>query len=170
MLWTKAKLISKRIRSDLLFLDLNLNGKDGFDLLQSVVAESFHTIVISAYKERAIEAFEYGVLDFIPKPFDMERLSKACLRITSPKQSEAQTKFLAIKKKGKRHLIRVEEIKYIKGAGIYTEIFLKNGQTAIHNKSLENLSLLLPQPFERIHKSFLVAMDEAREIIYRAGK
>jgi two-component system response regulator LytT len=53
---------------DVLLLDLNLNSKDGFQLLKQVVSQSFHTIVISANTNRAIEAFENGVLDFIPKP------------------------------------------------------------------------------------------------------
>ncbi|MEO1370054.1 MAG: response regulator, partial [Acidobacteriota bacterium] len=56
-------------RIDALFLDLNLNGRDGFDLLSEAVAGRFETIVVSAHAERAIEAFEYGVLDFIAKPF-----------------------------------------------------------------------------------------------------
>ena len=59
---------------DLCLLDLNLNGEDGFDLLQQVMAGSFQTIIISASVNRALEAFEYGVLDYIPKPFTEERL------------------------------------------------------------------------------------------------
>ena len=59
---------------DLVLLDLNLNGDNGFDLLTTAVSKSFHTIVISAYRDQAITAFEYGVLDFVPKPFNRERL------------------------------------------------------------------------------------------------
>ncbi len=154
---------------DLLFLDLNLNGEDGFEILKSMVAESFHTIIISAYKDKAIEAFEYGVLDFVPKPFDLERLSKACSRIKEKKEAGTVTKFLSIKKRGKRLLIPVEEIKYIKGAGIYTELYLKNGGKEVHNKSLESLQLILPDTFERIHKSFLVSMRGAKEIRVEPG-
>jgi len=154
---------------DLLFLDLNLNGKDGFDVLESVVAEPFHTIIISAYKDRAITAFEYGVLDFVAKPFDEERLTKACQRITAKRSESAGIKFLAIKKRGKRSLIKIEDIKYIKGAGIYTELFLRDGGKEIHNKSLENLDMLLPDSFERIHKSYLVEMTSAKMIIVEPG-
>lgn len=161
--------IIKNNSIDILFLDLNLNGKDGFDILELVVAESFHTIIISAYKEKAIKAFEYGVLDFIPKPFDEDRLAKACVRITGKKSQNTGTKFLAIKKRGKRALINISDIKYIKGAGIYTEIYMNNGSKEIHNKSLENLSLLLPDSFERIHKSYLVEMNIAKEIIIEPG-
>ena len=154
---------------DLLFLDLNLNGKDGFDVLETVVAESFHTIIISAYKDRAIKAFEYGVLDFVPKPFDEDRLAKACRRITSKEEASTNIKYLAIKKRGKQSLIKVEDIIYIKGAGIYTELFLQDGTKEIHNKSLESLSTLLPDSFERIHKSYLVQMKNAQQIIIEPG-
>src|SRR5271157_1945729 len=58
---------------DLLFLDLNLHVENGFALLASAAAGSFHTIVVSAHTDRAIEAFEYGVLDFVPKPYGEER-------------------------------------------------------------------------------------------------
>jgi len=161
--------IIKEVKIDLLFLDLNLNGKDGFDILESVVSESFHTIIISAYKEKAIRAFEYGVLDFVTKPFDENRLAKACQRITKRSEENNQLKYLAIKKRGKQLLIKVEDILYIKGAGIYTEIFLKNNIREIHSKSLENLKMILPSNFERIHKSYLVDMNQAKGVISEPG-
>jgi len=159
----------KERQIDLLFLDLNLNGKDGFDILESVVSESFHTIIISAYKEKAIRAYEYGVLDFVPKPFDEDRLSRACQRITKKQEKKNQLKFLAIKKKGKHLLIKAEDILFIKGAGIYTEIYLKNATREIHSKSLESLNMILPSNFERIHKSYLVDMNQAKGIISEPG-
>ncbi len=165
----KGQEIIAKNEIDLLFLDLNLNGQDGFEILESVVAEPFHTIIISAYKDKAITAFEYGVLDFVSKPFDEARLTKACQRISNKNATETGMKFLAIKKKGKRTLINISDIKYIKGAGIYTELFLKNGQKEIHNKTLENLSVLLPNSFERIHKSYLVEMTTATQIIVEPG-
>ncbi len=161
--------IIKETQIDLLFLDLNLNGKDGFDILESVVSESFHTIIISAYKEKAIRAFEYGVLDFVPKPFNEDRLAKACQRITKKQEKKNPLKFLAIKKKGKHLLVKSEDILFIKGAGIYTEIFLKNATREIHSKSLESLNMILPPNFERIHKSFLVDMNQAKGIISEPG-
>lgn len=159
----------QNVSIDLLFLDLNLNGKDGFDILESVVSESFHTIIISAYKEKAIRAYEYGVLDFVPKPFDENRLTKACQRITKKQEKTNQLKFLAVKKKGKHLLVKAEDILFIKGAGIYTEIYLKNATREIHSKSLENLNMILPSNFERIHKSYLVDMNQAKGIISEPG-
>ncbi|WP_436516360.1 LytR/AlgR family response regulator transcription factor [Ekhidna sp. To15] len=155
---------------DLVLLDLNLNGDDGFDLLSSAVAESFHTIIISANKDQALAAFEYGVLDFVPKPFNQDRLEQAFNRMfTKEKLANDQTKLLAIKKRGRIHLIPIEDLRYVKGAGAYTELFLSNGTKELHDKSLEKLEQLLSHTFERIHKSYLVKMSEIKEIKVASG-
>lgn len=155
---------------DLLLLDLNLNGENGFDLLESVVSRSFHTVIVSANADRAIKAFEYGVLDFVPKPFDETRLSQAFKRITSStKTTDEQLKYLAVKKAGNIKLIDLDELLYIKGAGIYSELHLRNGKQELHDKSLESLAQLLPPAFERIHKSYLVSLELAEKIIVEPG-
>ena len=155
---------------DLLLLDLNLNGENGFDVLESVVAGSFHTIIVSAYTDKAIYAFSYGVLDFVPKPFDEHRLDLAFKRITATvKKHEHQMKVLAVKKAGELHLIDISEVIYIKGAGIYSELHLKNGKLELHDKSLEMLQQLLPESFERIHKSYIIPLDQAEKIMVRPG-
>ena len=155
---------------DLLLLDLNLNGEDGFDVLQNVVARSFQTIIISAYTDKAITAFNYGVLDFVGKPFDENRLSQAFKRFTSPeKQPNGDLQFLAVKKGKTIKLVPIKEIRYIKGAGIYTELYLSDGRIELHDKSLESLEKLLPPTFERIHKSYILCWNEADKIVVEAG-
>jgi DNA-binding LytR/AlgR family response regulator len=155
---------------DLVLLDLNLNGDNGFDLLKTAVSESFHTIVISANKEQAITAFEYGVLDFVPKPFNRDRLGQAFNRAITKEKTQTNTiKFLAIKKRGRIQLIPIEDLLYIKGAGVYTELFLANGKKELHDKSLEKLEQLLSPTFERIHKSYLVKLSEISGVIVESG-
>ena len=154
---------------DLLLLDLNLNGEDGFDLLTTAVSESFHTIVISAYKDQAILAFEYGVLDFVPKPFDRDRLEKAFNRRMRKEKLETKVKYLAVKQRQRIQLIPIDEVLYIKGAGAYTELFLSGGKKELHDKSLERLEQLLSPTFERIHKSYLVKISEVKGITVNSG-
>lgn len=155
---------------DLLLLDLNLNGEDGFDVLQTVVAKSFQTIIISAYTDKAITAFNYGVLDFVPKPFDENRLAQAFARYTSSERKDNQEiQFLAVKKAKTIKLIPIKEIRFIKGAGIYTELHLSEGRVELHDKSLESLEKLLPSIFERIHKSYIICWNEAEKFIVEAG-
>jgi len=155
---------------DVLLLDLNLNGENGFDILEAVVAGSFHTIIVSAYTEKAITAFAYGVLDFVPKPFDEARLIQALRRAAVPEsRSENTMKFLAVKRSGNIYMIGISELLYIKGAGIYTELHLKNGRRELHDKSLEMLEQLLPPNFERIHKSYIVPLELAEQLIVKPG-
>ncbi len=155
---------------DLVLLDLNLNGDNGFDLLTTAVSKSFHTIIISAYKDQAITAFEYGVLDFVPKPFNQDRLEQAFNRVMAKEKSTVnQTKYLAVKKRHKVELISISELVYIKGAGAYAELFLADGKRALHDKSLEKLEQLLSGSFERVHKSYLVKMSEIKGISVASG-
>ncbi|WBA43945.1 LytR/AlgR family response regulator transcription factor [Hymenobacter canadensis] len=157
---------------DLLLLDLNLNGQDGFDLLKSVAAGAFHTIIISAYTEKAITAFAHGVLDFVPKPFTEERLAQAFARLTKTTTASKPSnslQFLAVKKQGSLVLLDIKDLLYIKGAGIYTELHLQNGKKELHDKSLEKLAQLLPASFERIHKSYIVCLAQAERIIVHEG-
>ena len=155
---------------DLVLLDLNLNGNNGFDLLTTAVSKSFHTIIISANKDQAITAFEYGVLDFVPKPFNRDRLEQAFNRaIIKEKTENNKVKLLAIKKRSRIQLIPIEDVLYIKGAGVYTELFLANGKKELHDKSLEKLEQLLSPAFERIHKSYVVKMSEVKGILVEPG-
>ncbi len=155
---------------DLVLLDLNLNGDNGFDLLTTAISKSFHTIIVSAYKEQAITAFEYGVLDFVPKPFNRDRLEEAFDRaITKEKTATNTVKFLAVKKRHRIQLISKEDVIYIKGAGSYTELFLVDGTKELHDKSLEKLEQLLSPTFYRIHKSYLVKLSEIKEITVASG-
>jgi two-component system response regulator LytT len=145
---------------DLLLLDLNLHGEDGMQILARSVAGSFHTIIVSANTEEALRAFEYGVIDFVPKPFSEERLARAIGRATDTgSRALHPARRLAVKKSGRVELIAVEDVLYAEGAGNYSELALAGGRRELHDKTLERLATLLPSDFERIHKSFLVRLS-----------
>lgn len=150
---------------DVLLLDLNLNAKDGFQILKQAVSRSFHTIVISANINRAIEAFEYGVLDFIPKPYSAERLKAAFNRIKSDHAIDGHAiKYLSVKKGFEIHIIPIEEIRYFKAANIYVELHLVDGHIAVYDKPIKQLAPLLPSNYCRIHKSFIVNVETIEKI------
>ncbi|MDB5049695.1 MAG: transcriptional regulator, LytTR family [Fibrobacteres bacterium] len=156
---------------DLLLLDLNLHGEDGYSLLKLAAAGSFQTIVVSANSDRAVEAFQYGVLDFVPKPFDLERLKKALDRVNLKGPGQSPAKYLSVRKHGKVELVPVEKVRYLQGAGDYVEIHLDDGRMELHSKTLEALAGLLPPHFERIHKSYIADMRAMKGIVLQgAGK
>ncbi len=165
-----AQLHLKEMAVDLVLLDLNLNGKDGFQLLQQFTAQSFHTVIVSAYTQKAIEAYEFGVLDFVPKPFDLARLTKAFDRFFDVDyRSLYPTRYLACKCRGRLDLIRVSDILYCQGADHYARLFLRNGEEKLYDKSLQQLLPLLPASFLRVHKSYIVNLDEASALQVRGG-
>lgn len=149
----------------LMLLDLNLSGRDGFDILRRALVESFHTIVISANTERALEAYELGVLDFVPKPFTAERLAKALGRIDVHSIEDRRTRFLAVSVAGKVDLLPIESVIAIHGDDDYSSIETVEGRRHLHKKTLASLETLLPRQFERVHRSHIVNMMHAQRIV-----
>lgn len=153
---------------DVLFLDLNLNGRDGFDLLADATASAFHTVVVSAHAERAIEAFALGVLDFVPKPFGAERLRVTLDRLRGARAEHPAAR-LAVRSAGRLDLVPVADVLYVEAAGAYSELILRDGSRRLHGKPLDRLLAVLPATFERVHRSFLVRLDEVVRLRTREG-
>ena len=165
-----AKVYLETNRVDLVMLDLNLNGEDGLKILQQFAAESFHTIIVSAQKEKAVDAFDYGVVDFVSKPFEKERLKLALDRAGSIiDMGTKQLKFLSVKFKGTLKIIAVEDVAFFRGSDIYSEIHLKSGEHYLHDKTLAQLSQLLSDSFLRIHKSYLVSQAQFESFLNKTG-
>jgi two-component system, LytTR family, response regulator LytT len=155
---------------DLLLLDLNLGGRDGMALLESHVAGSFHTIIVSANTDHALLAFERGVIDFVAKPFTEQRLAEALRRVSEPGGRAAQAaRFLAVRKHGRIELIRTEDILFVQGADDCSELVLADGRRELHDKTLEKLQTVLPPVFERIHRSYLVRMTAVKALHAHEG-
>ncbi|MBU1099515.1 MAG: LytTR family DNA-binding domain-containing protein [Bacteroidetes bacterium] len=167
---SSAKKIIMDHKFDLCLLDLNLNGENGFSLLEDITTESFHTVIVSAYTEKAIEAFEYGVFDFIAKPFDRPRFEKMFNRYFSQTgKNEATTKYLSYRKKNETHIINIDEIHYFRAADTYVLAELKNGNSALLNKTMDRLEQILPDRFLRIHRSYIVDINSINSFGHDAG-
>ena len=153
---------------DVVFLDLGLNGRDGFDLVRDAAAGPFHTVVVSAHTERALEAFEVGVLDFVPKPFGAERV-RATLNRLRGARADHPAASLAVRSAGRVNLVPVAEVAYVRAAGSYSELVLRDGSVRLHSKPLDRLLTVLPASFERVHRSYLVRLDEVVRLHVREG-
>jgi DNA-binding LytR/AlgR family response regulator len=154
---------------DLLFLDLNLEGQDGFRLLEEAAASSFPTIVVSAHAEQALRAFEYGVADFVAKPYDEPRLRRAIEGLGRRAANRSGLRFLAVRKSGGIDLVPVEQVVAIRGADDYSEIVTRGGDRHLHDKTLAALARQLPPSFERVHRSWIVNLDDASSLHARPG-
>lgn len=150
---------------DLIFLDLNLTSEDGFDLIRRFSAKAAHTIIISAETSRAIEAFDYGVLDFVSKPFTEKRLSKALARFTGDTLDKpSYAKLVSFNAISGIETYAVSDILYFQAADKYSEATLATGGTKFHGKSLNRLEDLLSEDFLRTHKSYLVQRQAIKSI------
>jgi two-component system response regulator LytT len=165
-----AKLCIREESYDLLFLDLNLNGKDGFELLHFAVAASFQTIIITANREQASLAFDYGVLDFISKPISEKRFKMAVDRFLSDGNPQREAvKYLAIKSKGQVKLISLEDVEFIKASGNYAEVYTHKKDCFLHDKNLDKLLKVLPKSFIRVHRSFIIPKHSISKVLKHGG-
>jgi len=155
------ELIQSR-RIDLLFLDLNLSGEDGFRLLEEAAAAPFQTIVVSAHHDQALRAFEYGVTDFVAKPWSAERLRMAVDRaVRRDSASRGLTRQLVVRRRNETRVIDIAQIVYVRGADDYSELRLADGSEHLHEKSLAALESLMPGDFARVHRSYIANLARA---------
>ena len=155
---------------DLCLLDLNLHGENGYDLLQTATAQSFHTVIISAYPDQAIEAFQYGVIDFIVKPFGRKRLDEVLQRVQGqPDNRDVNAKFLSVRVNDEYKLIQIENIVYMKSVGSYIELHLQNGEMELLLKTMNRLEQILPPHFFRMHRSYFINLNEIKSFRHAGG-
>jgi two-component system response regulator LytT len=150
---------------DGLLLDLNLAGHDGFGLLREAAAGAMHVIVVSGHGERALEAFELGVLDFVPKPFGRERLELALRRLQGvPVPGGHALRQVAVWRARGVALIDIERVMCIAAVPEGSELHLDGGHTELHVKPLERLLPLLPANFVRAHRTWIVNLAAVRTL------
>lgn len=164
-----AKAFIKKNKIDLCLLDLNLHGEDGFEVLKSSLSQQFHTIVISAHTDRALEAFEYGVIDFVPKNLKLDRLRLALDRFLGKESRPEETKYLIVRKNNKNYPIEIKKINYLKAVRYLVDVHLSDSSVEMIDKSLNQLEIILPSNFFRVHRSYIVCLDNVVSFEHSGG-
>ncbi len=154
---------------DILLLDLNLSGDNGFTALDMIAGGGFSTIVVSGNVERAIEAFAYGVVDFVPKPVEPERLLQAFGRIPIPSPAQQANKSLAVKDGGRLRFVRLDDIAFVKGGGDYAEVHLRDKSFFLDDRTLDAMEKELPESWLRVHKSYIVDSSRIESLLSHGG-
>ena len=133
-----------------------------------MVAREFQTVIVSANTDQALKAFEYGAIDFVAKPFTEDRLKQAFSKMGEKAQvlhaGAGKAQFLGVRHAGRTQMLHVADIMRLKADDKYCEILMKNGNNFFHEKSLGQLMLLLPDNFQRVHKSFGVNLLEMQAL------
>ena len=151
---------------DLVFLDVQMPGMDGFAVLEAVPARRFHVVFLTAHDAHALRAFEAEALDYLLKPVDPERFERALERARQ-KVTRAPQRFLkrlVVEKNGREIFLPVEQLDWAEA--VRNNIVLHAGrETYTIRGTLENLARQLdPDQFARISRSALINLDRVKEM------
>lgn len=176
------------LQPDLVFLDISMPGKDGFELLQSLPRIPFEIIFVTAYNQYVLQAFQFSAVDYILKPVDYRLLVGAVDRAVQRIEQKAGTQHIETL----LHNIRIpdnprkrklcvpslrgfqvfesQDILYCEANSNYTNIHFLNRPAILASKPLlEYETLLQDSGFVRIHKSYLVNLDHIKEYVKGEG-
>src|SRR5918912_638417 len=168
---------------DLLFLDVQMPGKDGFAILDEIAGRHAPLVIfLTAYDQYAVRAFEASALDYLLKPFDEERFEKAVARAKAqfrraeeagaPEASlvgarasgSAPLERVVVKTGGRIFFLKTAEVDWIEAYGNYVRLHV--GQSAyLLREPISSLEAQIdPARFIRIHRSALVNIERIREM------
>ena len=174
-----------REHPDLVFLDVQMPGMDGFEVVENIDPEQAPAIVfVTAYDGHALRAFEINALDFLLKPFDQARFEKALERARSQLSRDRNSAIdarlvslleglheerkyperLIVKSGGRVFFVRTDEIDWVEASGNYVKIHAK-GEAHLIRESMKNMEAKLDsKTFVRIHRSAIVNIDCIKEL------
>ncbi|GIV36582.1 MAG: DNA-binding response regulator [Cyclobacteriaceae bacterium] len=167
-------------KPDLIFLDVQMPGMTGFDVLEEITHDP-HVIFTTAYDQYAIQAFEKNAVDYLLKPIDQERFNlavkRAVERITLEQnpvgellrslKTENKTAFdshIFVQKSEKLINLPVDEIMFLEASGDYTILTTKSDQFVSSSGIGKLEEILNPEIFIRVHRSTIININYLREI------
>lgn len=152
---------------DVIFLDIEMPGMTGIDMLKSLDNNS-HVILTTSHKEYAVDAYELNVVDYLIKPLTLPRLLKALTKIKNAPNSKegihTEHDYFFIKKDSVLTKVPVKDILWIEALGDYITVHTKDHKYILH-VTLKSVEGKLPaNKFIRVHRSYIVHIDNIRTI------
>jgi len=168
------------------FLDIQMQGETGFDLLEKLKKIEFEIIFTTAYSEYAIKAFKFSAIDYLLKPIDIEELKKSVSKVEKKVVDSFPTRLENLVqnlKAGPNHrlklalpssdglvFVKVEDIIYCEASSNYTNIFMADGKKYLVSRTLKEYEdLLSDQDFFRIHNSYLINLNSIKKYVRGEG-
>jgi two-component system LytT family response regulator len=173
-------------KPEILFLDIQLNEKNAFDILNNLDLGEFEIIFVTAFEDYALKAFKYNAIDYVLKPIIIDDLILAvrkCIRRIEEKKSflikdhslikkkaTCSSKFISIASINKVDVIKMEDIIFCKSDGRYTSFYLINNEEIIACKNLGQFEEILDDTlFFRIHHSYIINLNHLISITKNTG-
>jgi two-component system LytT family response regulator len=175
-------------KPDLIFLDIEMPGMNGFELLQSLDSIAFDVIFVTAYDQFAIKAFEFNAVDYLLKPVLKSKLILAVQKVIDksehsfPKadfdallnnlnlQTSQGIEKIALPTSEGFEFIPINDLTHLKGESNYTWAFLISGKKYLIAKTMKDIIPLISFPqFYRVHKSYVVNLNHVTKYIRGSG-
>jgi two-component system LytT family response regulator len=174
----------RKLAPDLVFLDVQMPGATGFEVIDAVGADNMPFVVfVTAYDKYALKAFDVHAVDYLLKPFDKDRfhsgLTKVRRQLEHPHGGELERRLLelvqdlkpasrmdrfVIKSGGRVFFVRAEDIDWIEAAGNYVKLHVGN-EAHLFRETMNALEARLnADTFYRIHRSHIVNIERVREL------
>ena len=169
-------------KPDLVFLDIQMPGLSGFEVLEELGAVRPQVIFITAYDQYAVRAFETRALDYLLKPFDSDRFQEALERAIEERRSRAALQArvdglvadwreqrgplqrLLTRDRDRLRIVRTEDIQWIEAEEKYVRLHMQK-ESLLHRETMSNLERRLdPRRFIRIHRGRIVNLNFVREL------
>lgn len=171
-----VKAINKH-KPELVFLDVEMPGQNGFGLFEYFEEIDFQVIFVTASRDYAIDAFKVSALDYILKPIDRDQLCKAVAKgvqaqpllreqvsmFNSNADDEDGPQRIALSTNESIEFVAISDIVFLKADGTYTEFFLTGEKKIIVSKPLGEYTFLEKLPyFMKTHRSFLINLKQVQ--------
>lgn len=165
-----ARKVIDELQPELLFLDIQMPGKSGFDLLEELDYSPM-VVFVTAYDEYAIKAFEVNALDYLLKPINVRRLQETVEKIRKAmdagqgkEKSVPLDKRVFIKDGEQCYFVQLSDIYLLESVGNYVKVFFKNHKPLLH-KSLNYMEEKLPEAhFFRASRQHIININYIRDI------
>lgn len=150
----------QRNRIDVLFLDIKMSDISGIEVSRSLQNPPM-IIFTTAYSQHAVEGFELDAVDYLLKPFSLQRFLKACTKAHElfllKNDNKKDQDFIFLKDGYGQVKVIIDDILYIESAGNYLNVVLSSGKVVTRLTLNELLEMLPDGNFVRIHRSYIVA-------------
>ena len=185
------------LKPDLVFLDVQMPGKTGLDVISTIGPDDMPaTVFVTAYDQYALKAFDLAAIDYLVKPFDDERFEQAFARArrlveleevdrlseqlravlhggtpaaAAPPGKAEYLERIAVETRGQVRVVPVEDIEYITASGPYAELHA-GGRAHVIRERMQMLEERLdPAKFFRIHRSAIVRLDQIETLLKDPG-